>query len=76
MHFSLNISFNLQSIWGPVQCLTFGVVPEHLRIAFIAVVSFFWLIIFSSLTAKSQKERDSVNDTCSLEDGLTCKVDG
>jgi hypothetical protein len=58
--------------------LTFGVVPQHLRIAFIAVVSFFWLIIFSSLTAKSQKERDSVDvdDTCSLEDGMTCKIDG
>ena len=77
MHFSPNIYFALHSIWGPVQCLTFGVVPEHLRIAFIAVVSFFWLIIFSSLTAKSQKERDDLaNDTCSLEDGLTCKVDG
>jgi hypothetical protein len=63
-----------------LQCLTFGVVPQHLRIAFIAVVSFFWLIIFSSLTAKSQKERDlveqEVGDTCSLEDGLTCKIDG
>jgi protein Mpv17 len=70
--------FKYWSIWGPVQCLTFGVVPQHLRIAFIAVVSFFWLIIFSSLTAKSQKERDSVDvdDTCSLEDGMTCKIDG
>lgn len=81
--------FKYWSIWGPVQCLTFGVVPQHLRIAFIAVVSFFWLIIFSSLTAKAQKERElvdqdeerelvdqEVGDTCSLEDGLTCKIDG
>jgi hypothetical protein len=34
-----------------------GVVPKHFRIAFIVVVSFFWLIIFSSLTAMSEKER-------------------
>eukprot|EP00956_Cyclotella_meneghiniana_P034088 scaffold101438_cov66-Cyclotella_meneghiniana.AAC.4 len=64
-------------IWGPVQCLTFGVIPQHLRIAWIALVSFFWLIIFSSLTAKSQKERDDLAvQTCDLTDGLTCKIDG
>lgn len=38
-------------IWFPAQCLTFGVVPEHLRIVFIACVSFFWLILLSSITA-------------------------
>eukprot|EP01082_Thalassiosira_pseudonana_P013238 g11575.t1 g11575 contig6:138175-138926(-) len=64
------------SLWGPVQCLTFGVVPQHLRIAFIALVSFFWLIIFSSVTAKGQKEREMVDDSCSLEDGVTCSIDG
>jgi protein Mpv17 len=39
-------------LWGPVQCLTFGVVPEHLRISFIAGVSFFWLIILSTISAR------------------------
>jgi len=58
------------SIWGPVQCLTF---PVHLRIAFIALISFFWLIIFSSITAKGQKEREL---ECSLEDGMSCRIDG
>jgi len=61
------------SLWGPVQCMTFGVVPVHLRIAFIAVISFFWLIIFSSVTAKGQKEREL---ECSLEDGVSCRIDG
>ena len=61
------------SLWGPVQCLTFGVVPVHLRIAFIAVISFFWLIIFSSVSAKGQKEREL---ECSLEDGVSCRIDG
>mmetsp|Transcript_23075 Transcript_23075/g.32963 ORF Transcript_23075/g.32963 Transcript_23075/m.32963 type:complete len:275 (+) Transcript_23075:76-900(+) len=61
------------SLWGPVQCLTFGVVPVHLRIAFIAVISFFWLIIFSSVSAKGQREREL---ECSLEDGVSCRIDG
>jgi len=38
------------SLWIPVQCLTFSVVPTHLRITFIALVSFFWLIILSSIS--------------------------
>mmetsp|Transcript_28056 Transcript_28056/g.67594 ORF Transcript_28056/g.67594 Transcript_28056/m.67594 type:complete len:279 (-) Transcript_28056:47-883(-) len=64
------------SLWSPVQCLTFGVVPQHLRIAWIAFVSFFWLIIFSSISAKGQKERELLDDSCSLEDGVSCRIDG
>lgn len=63
------------SLWIPVQCLTFGVIPQHFRIVFIAFVSFFWIIIFSSITAKGQKERD-FDDSCSLEDGVSCRIDG
>lgn len=40
------------ALWGPVQCLTFSVVPVHLRVTFIAVVSFFWLIVLSSIASK------------------------
>lgn len=64
------------SLWSPVQCLTFSVVPQHLRIVWIAFISFFWLIIFSSIAAKGQKERDLLDDSCSLEDGLSCRIDG
>lgn len=64
------------SLWAPVQCLTFGVVPQHWRIVFIAFVSFFWLIIFSSISAKGQKERELLDDGCSLEDGVSCRIDG
>ena len=42
------------AIWTPAQCLTFSVVPEHLRIPFIALVSFFWLIILSNISSRSQ----------------------
>lgn len=43
------------TIWIPVQALTFGVVPPHLRIAFIAFVSFFWLIILSTVSSKEMR---------------------
>lgn len=48
------------SIWLPVQFVTFGLVPEHLRIAFIALVSFFWLIILSTISSTSMD--DEVED--------------
>jgi Mpv17 / PMP22 family len=35
-------------LWIPIKCITFTIVPHHLRIAFIAIVSFFWMIILSS----------------------------
>lgn len=39
------------ALWTPVQCLTFSIIPEHFRVSFIAFVSFFWVIILSSLSA-------------------------
>lgn len=36
-------------IFVPVQCLTFSVVPEHLRVSFVACVSFFWMILLSCI---------------------------
>jgi protein Mpv17 len=46
-------------MWGPVHCLTFGVIPAHLRIVFIAAFSFVWLIVLSSLTSKSDANREA-----------------
>ena len=39
-------------IWGPVQCLTFGVVPPQWRIPFIACVSFLWTFVLSSISSR------------------------
>ena len=39
-------------IWTPAQCLTFGVVPAQWRIPFIAIVSFFWLILLSTISSR------------------------
>jgi len=41
-------------VWTPVQCLTFSVVPEHLRVSFIAAFGFFWLILFSSICSRTE----------------------
>lgn len=71
--FTHGLLFKCWSLWGPAQCLTFGVIPRHLRIAFVAVVSFVWLVIFSSIAAKGKKGFD---EECSLEDGLSCRIDG
>jgi hypothetical protein len=43
------------ALWGPVQCLTFSVVPEHYRVTFIAFISFFWLIVLSNISSKQQQ---------------------
>ena len=69
------------ALWGPVQCLTFSIVPEHFRVTFIAAVSFFWLIILSSIASKKRPvttedgETLLVPDDCPMEDGLTCKLE-
>jgi protein Mpv17 len=41
------------SIWVPAQCLTFGVVPPHLRVVFVAAVSFFWVTRLSAISSSS-----------------------
>jgi hypothetical protein len=44
------------SIWFPAGLCSFGLVPDHLRIAFIAFVSFFWLIILSTVSSSKEEE--------------------
>mmetsp|Transcript_10 Transcript_10/g.8 ORF Transcript_10/g.8 Transcript_10/m.8 type:complete len:334 (-) Transcript_10:348-1349(-) len=48
-----NLLISYYSIWFPVGLATFGVIPEHLRIAFISFISFFWLIILSTISSSS-----------------------
>jgi len=35
------------SVWLPASLINFLFVPAHFRIAFVAAVSFFWMIILS-----------------------------
>jgi len=48
--------FKYWCFWMPAQSLTFSVVPEHLRILFIAAVSFFWLVVFSSISSNASAD--------------------
>jgi protein Mpv17 len=41
------------SLWIPVQCLTFGVIPPQFRVAFVGFVSFFWICILSTVVSSS-----------------------
>ena len=54
-------------LWGPVLCLTFSVVPEHYRVTFIALVSFFWLIILSGISSGSDRDNSSSSSTVVTE---------
>ncbi|KAG7369646.1 Mpv17 / PMP22 family protein [Nitzschia inconspicua] len=38
------------TIWVPAQTISFSIIPDHLRVAFMASVSFFWFILFSSVS--------------------------
>ena len=40
------------SIWVPAQCVTFYVMPLHLRLPFIATLSFFWCCFLSYMHGK------------------------
>lgn len=41
-------------IWFPVQCLTFTIIPENLRITFVAAFSFLWMTLLSTIAAKTK----------------------
>lgn len=55
------------AIWTPAQFFTFSVCPEHLRIPWVALVSFFWLIILSNISSRTEAGPDEAGpDECIL----------
>jgi hypothetical protein len=42
------------ALWTPVNCLVFAKIPKHLRVSFIACVSFFWTFALSSISSRSE----------------------
>lgn len=61
-----NLLFTFWALWGPVKTLTFTVIPMHYRIAFIALVSFFWMFILSTVSSStSSTSSDSTATTTS-----------
>lgn len=53
------------SIWVPAQTISFSVVPDHLRVAFMASISFFWFILFSSVSSGGDSGVDDETSTTS-----------
>ena len=49
---------NYYSVWVPANMLVFTVVPEPLRVAFIATTSFVWLGAVSFLTHRRESDVD------------------
>ena len=52
------ILYKYWAIWGPVQTLNFGVIPPHLRVFFVAMVSFFWICLLSTVSSSEAEESD------------------
>jgi hypothetical protein len=52
------------SVWIPCSFINFLFVPAHFRVAFVAAVSFFWMIILSLVANKSD---DQDVDSCPVE---------
>ena len=50
-------------IWFPAQSISFSVVPDHLRVAFMASISFFWFILFSSVQSNTTTTNPNTTST-------------
>jgi protein Mpv17 len=42
-------------IWVPGQFLTFGIIPPHFRVVFVAAISFFWICILSQISSSASE---------------------
>jgi Mpv17 / PMP22 family len=58
-----NLVFKYWALWTPVQFLTFGVVPEHYRVAFVAAISFFWVFLLSSTSSSCNDGQEAQTTT-------------
>lgn len=58
------------TMWLPAQTFSFSVVPDHLRIVWMAMVSFVWFIILSS----AQSETDNAADEAAASDVASSEV--
>jgi hypothetical protein len=59
--FSQKVLVKYWSLWFPVQTFNFAVVPEHLRVPFGALFSFFWVCLLSTIS--SQEIADDTSDS-------------
>ena len=45
--------------WIPAHFITFGFIPIHFRVVFIASLSFFWMIILSSIISREKASKNA-----------------
>jgi protein Mpv17 len=51
------------TLWFPANAITFGVIPPHFRVVFVAAISFFWVCILSSISASEQEPMQMAEPT-------------
>eukprot|EP01083_Nonionella_stella_P005667 16369_1 len=59
--YTTNIASDMKALWTvwiPVSMVTFGIMPMHLRLPFIATVSFFWCCVLSFMHGQYQTSED------------------
>ena len=63
----------LWKIWVPAQFVNFAFVPRHLRIPYVAAVSFGWTVVLSTMQgryAKQEEERAAASAAADDDDGF------
>jgi hypothetical protein len=58
-----NILMKYWLLWIPIKCITFTMIPNHLRIVFIATISFFWMMILSSSSTNTDTSSSDVESS-------------
>jgi protein Mpv17 len=58
-------------VWTPTQIVSFTFVPTQFRISFMACVSFFWIIMFSSISSSTTTTRSSGSSSKAESDGIS-----
>lgn len=53
--FTQNLLVKYWMIWAPAQTINWYFVPEHLRVFFVAFVSFFWVYLLSAISSQQTK---------------------
>jgi protein Mpv17 len=60
---SQGLLFKYWLIWGPAQTINFTVVPPHMRVLFVAFVSFFWVYLLSMISSQGITATETKKET-------------
>ena len=60
-----NLLLQYWAFWAPAQIINQGFVPDHLRVAFVACVGFFWIILLSAISSRNETTDSSSTATAS-----------